>query len=307
MKTITHKTISITSAVVLSVAALTCDGKTADAKTVVKPTDCRPSTPAATQKIARSWVTLKTTLDQSRYSVGQPIAVRLTATNTHTSGAYLRFTSGQRFDFSIYPLGKKDAVYTWSASRMFMQALGSLWIKLGQSEEFVENIGDEMGQLKAGKYQLFARLTNSPNNILAAPILFEVRDLGILVTTTTDKTSYKIGEPVEINLTATNHKINLDSKTNDNNLVFSSGQMFDVVITDEAENQVWNYGANLRFAQNVHLEIWKKGETKKYSTTWNGISLGNSPKLAPGRYRVQGVLQSTPNVYAAPVFIDITE
>jgi hypothetical protein len=231
----------------------------------------------------------------------------LTATNTHTSGAYLRFTSGQRFDFSVYPLGKRDAVYTWSAARMFLQAIGSLWLKPGQSQVFEENIGDEMGQLKPGKYQLFARLTNSPNSINAAPITFEIVDSGIVMTTTTDKTSYRIGEPVKIDLAVANHKINLTSKTNDNNIPFRSSQIFDVVVTDESGTQVWNYGANLRFAQNQHDEIWKKGEIKNYSAVWDGGNLGPLPELLPGRYRVQGVLQSTPPIYAEPVFIDITE
>jgi len=271
------------------------------AASATAPVSAAPRNASKATRISRSWVNLKTTLDQTKYSVGQPISVHLTATNTHSSGAYLKFTSGQRFDFSVSRIGQKETVYTWSAARMFTQALGSLWIKPGQSEEFDASVGDEMGQLKPGKYQLVAHLTNSPNSIFAAPVAFEVVDTGITLTTATDKTSYTIGEDVEIGLAATNRKNGVAR------LPFRSSQLFDVFITDESGAQIWNDGATKRFAQNQHDESWKKGETKKFTSRWNGSSLGVSPKLSAGRYRVQAVLQSTPNVYAAPVFIDITE
>jgi hypothetical protein len=153
---------------------------------------------------ARSWVTLKASTDQQRYTPGQPIKVRLTATNTHNSGAYLRFTSGQRFDFTVYPVGSSEAAYTWSAARMFVQTLGSLWLKPGQSQSYEAAIGDEMGALKPGEYRLVARLTNTPTRIFAAPVKFEVVDSGLAMTTRTDKTTYKIGEPVQVDVAVTN-------------------------------------------------------------------------------------------------------
>ena len=187
-------------------------------------------------RVVRSWVSLKASLDQKQYSVGQPILVHLIATNTDCSGAYLEFTSGQRFDFSVYSLDQKDdkkeSVYTWSASRMFMQVLGSLWIKPGQSEKFETAIGDEMGQLKPGKYELIAHLTNSPKNIVAAPASFEIVDSGISMTTTTDKASYKLGQSVGIDLAVANQKNGV------NRLPFRSSQMFDVFITDESGGQI---------------------------------------------------------------------
>lgn len=258
--------------------------------------------PAITTSAPRSWVTLKAATDQSRYTVGQPISIKLTATNTHKSGAYLRFTSGQRFDFSVFKTGTKDAVYTWSAARMFLQSTGFVWIKPGQSENFEAAIGDEMGQLAPGKYRLLAHLTNSPRAIAAAPIDFEIVDLGLAMTTRTNKTTYKVGEAVKIDLAVANRA----GKAN--RVRFNSGMTFDVIIFDEAERQIWNYGANLRFAQSLRNVTWKKGETKKFSTTWNGAAFtgedGNT-ELKLGRYRVQGVLQSTPKLYAPPVFIDI--
>lgn len=247
-------------------------------------------------------VTFRAALDHTRYSPGQPIQVRLTATNTSNRQVQLRFTSGQRFDIWIYPQGQRESVYTWSATRMFIQALGTLTLKPGQSEHFDASIGDEMGQLRPGKYRLVAALTSSPRRITAAPVTFEVVNLNLTMTARTNKTRYRIGEAVQINMAVTNRARRL------NRVPFDSGLTFDVFITDESENPVWNYGANLRFIRPLGEVTWQRGETKTYSAQWDGVALpGENPaaRLAPGRYRVQAVLQSTPRVYAAPIYIDI--
>ncbi|HEX8234972.1 MAG TPA: BsuPI-related putative proteinase inhibitor [Abditibacteriaceae bacterium] len=253
--------------------------------------------------VTRSWVTLKATTNQARYTPGQPIRVRLTATNRYNRGAYLRFTSGQRFDFTVYQVGSNDSVYTWSAARMFTQALGSLWLRPGQSQSYESTIGDEMGTLKPGKYRLLARLANSPNRIAAAPVEFEIVERGLAMTTRTDKTTYKIGEPVQIDVAVSNRALNAQRVN------ITSGMACDVFISDEAGNSVWNYGANLRFIRVLGDVTWQKGETKNYSMTWNGVALPRettATTLEPGRYRVQAVLQTTPEFQAPPVFINIT-
>lgn len=276
------------------------------APTTYTPARSTPARSTSAQPAARSWVTLKAATDQRRYTPGQPIQVRLTASNTHKRGAYLKFTSGQRFDFTVYRAGKNEAIYTWSAARMFIQSLGSLWLKPGQSQNYEATVGDEMGDLKPGKYRLQARLANSPRPIIAKPIEFEVTDLALSMTARTDKTSYKIGEPVQIEVAVANRA------NRENRIRFNSGMTYDVFISDEAGKPVWNYGANLRFIQVLGEVLWKKGETKSYSTTWDGIALSDDKiaaalKHRPGRYRVQAVLQSTPQLYAAPIYIDITE
>ena len=268
------KTHAFLLATTLAASALSvpCLADKALSRTIAKP---------SASVASRSWVALKASTDESRYTVGQPISVRLSATNTHRSGAYLRFTSGQRFDFTVYKAGTNESVYTWSASRMFMQSTGFLWLKPGQSENFEANIGDEMGALKPGKYKLVARLTNSPNSIIATPITFEVVDLGIELTTTIGKTTYKVGEPVKINIKVKNRL----SKAN--SVPFRSSMIFDAIIFDETEKQIWNYGANVRFAGGLRRIQWKAGETKSYPTTWNGVSLANadpSTSLPPGRW-----------------------
>jgi hypothetical protein len=263
----------------------------ASARPVLKPI------PAST-----SWVKLKVTTDQKQYAPGQPIQVRLTATNTHNKGAYLHFTSGQRFDFSAYPLGRKDSAYSWSASRSFMAQLGSLWLKPGQKQTYDATLGEEMGQLKPGRYRLFAHLSNAPRPVKATPIEFEIVSPPLAITATTDKSTYKIGEPVKINVAIANRA----KKATQVDIKW--GLPSDVLITDAAGQPVWNYGANIRFVRMLGLTTWNKNETKAYSQTWNGVALPRETETAlePGRYQVQAVLQTSPLQYSAPVYITLT-
>lgn len=258
---------------------------------------------AAPVAAAPSQVTLQGSTDEARYTPGQPIAVRLSAANTSKRDALLQFTSGQRFDFSVYKLGQREPVYTWSASRMFIQALGSLRLRPGQKQDFEATIGDEMGSLGPGRYILVAKLTTSPRPIVAAPIAFEIVDLGLSITARTDKTSYKLGEPVRIDIAVANRLAQV------NTVPFGSGLTFDVLITDEAGRLVWSYGANLRFIQVLGSVTWQPREVKNFSAEWDGVALPGelpTPALKPGRYKVQALLASTPNLFAAPIEIDIT-
>lgn len=252
---------------------------------------------------AQPQVTLRASTDQTRYTSGQPIAVHLTAANTSKRDALLRFSSGQRFDFSVYKLGQREPVYTWSASRMFLQAAGSLRLRPAQKQQFEASIGDEMGSLAPGKYRLLAKLTNSGRPIAAPPIAFEIVDLGLSISARTDKASYKIGEPVRIDVAVANRLARV------NTVPFGSGMTFDVLITDEEGRLVWSYGANLRFIQVLGSLTWQPRETKNLSAEWNGVALpGELPAVAlkPGRYKVQALLASTPNLLAAPIEIEIT-
>ena len=251
----------------------------------------------------RSWVVLQASTNKSRYALGETVQVRLTATNTSSRGAYLRFSSGQRFDFSVFKAGTNDSVYTWSASRMFMQSLGSLWLPPRQSQKFEASIGDEMGQLKPGKYRLVARLSNSGTPIKSAPVNFEIASPALQISARTDKTTYKIGESVKIDFTVKN-----TAKT-PTRVTFGSGQTYDVFLFDAQNRQIWSYAANLRFIQVQTPITWQAGEAKRFSTTWNGIPLANeagNATLKPGKYRVQVQLASQPPLDAPPLEIEIS-
>jgi hypothetical protein len=99
---------------------------------------------------ARSWVTLQASTERTRIQR----ASDQSATQRdpiHTIAARICDSpEGQRFDFTVYPGGQQRAAYTWSAARMFIQALGSLWLKPGQNQNYEAAVADEMGSLSQG-------------------------------------------------------------------------------------------------------------------------------------------------------------
>ena len=94
---------------------------------------------------------LTTTLatDRAAYASGQPVGLILTVTNAGGAPVTLRFTSGQRYDFTIGPAGG-DPVWRWSAGRAFIQMLGEERVSPGSRLEFRERYG---GVLEPGRYR----------------------------------------------------------------------------------------------------------------------------------------------------------
>jgi hypothetical protein len=251
-----------------------------------------------------SWVDLQVSTDKLRYKVGEPIKVTLKATNIQEKDAYLKFTSGQRFDFYLYKDGGKEAVYTWSANKSFVSSLSTIKLKMAERETYQTEIGPEMGELKPGNYRLKAHLTNS-SQVRAIPIDFTVlpatsasAKTGAKLTATTDKKVYKVGEDVKVDFTLQNNPLKATTFN------FRSGQNYDVFIKNAAGESVWNWSANVRFIMVSRPITVAAGEKRDYSVTWNGVALPDQ-KITPGKYTVEAVFSSDPEIKAAPVAIEI--
>jgi len=253
--------------------------------------------PLSSQAKPKSWVQLSAQTNATKYVTGAPIQVVLAAKNTHSSAAFLHFTSGQRFDLQLFQVGSNSPVYTWSADKMFNMMVGQLKLAPNQTQTFTTRIGDEQGALVPGRYELHAHLTNS-SQIEAKPVEIEVVASPVRVQATLDKTELKAGEPLAVTITATN--TTKEAQT----LHFGSGQSFDVFINNEDGQPIWSWGANKRFTMALRSVELQPGETKTFDATWNGEALPDF-KLAPGTYSVQAVLTTNPRVFAAPVRVEI--
>ncbi len=245
----------------------------------------------------RSWVALSARTSAAQYVTGAPIDVTLIAKNTRSRDAFLRFSSGQRFDVQLFKPGAKTPVYTWSATKMFSQMVGQVRLRPGQSTSFPAQIGDEQGALVPGKYLLRAFLTNS-SGIEAPPVPIEVVPSPLQLQVSPVKTSYKRGEPVSFLL----HATNTSKKAQE--IQFSSGQRFDVSVADEAGNIVWSWAANKRFTDARGTLSLAPGESKTFEADWNGEALPDA-EIAPGTYLVRAVLTGNPPLQAAPIQIEI--
>lgn len=251
-----------------------------------------------------SWVDLQTSTDKLRYTVGEPIRVTLKATNIQEKDAYLKFTSGQRFDIRVFKVGQKEPVYVWSANKMFTMAMATIKLKMAQRETYQTEIGSEMGELTPGRYRLEANLTNS-SRVRAIPIEFTIvprvasnNSSQTVITAKTDKTIYKVGEQVKVDFSLQN------KATTPKTFNFRSGQNYDVFIRNEAGDLIWNWSANMRFIMISRPITFAPGEKKDFSVQWDGKALPDY-KVTPGKYTVQAVYASDPEIKAAPITIEI--
>jgi hypothetical protein len=86
---------------------------------------------------------------------------------------------------------------------------------------------------------------------------------------------------------------------------FSSGQNYDFVITDPATGQeVWRWSGGMFFTQVVRSEAIRASGNWKYEAVWDRRDRNSSP-VAPGRYRLTGVLTSIPPVESRPIYFEV--
>jgi hypothetical protein len=116
---------------------------------------------ANTQQASRaSGLQLRLTSDRSAYKAGDPVMLTLTVTNPGATPVTLQFPSAQQYDFEVRRGGQ--AIWRWSAGRMFTQALTSLTIGPGEKRVFTQtwNQRDDNGQaVAAGSYEAVGTLT----------------------------------------------------------------------------------------------------------------------------------------------------
>ncbi len=251
-----------------------------------------------------SWIDLQPSTDKLKYTVGEPIKVTLKATNIQEKDVYLKFNSGQRFDFQLYKDGGKEGVYTWSANKMFTMNVSTIKLKMAERETYKTEIGGEMGELKPGNYRLVPHLTNSTQirgmfcDFTIVPAVVKAPTEAATLTARTDKTIYKVGEPVKVDFSLKN---NLNKPATFN---FRSGQTYDVFVKNAAGESIWNWSANIRFLMVSRPITFAAGEKRDFSETWNGTPLPDF-KVTPGKYTVQAVYASDPEIKAAPITIEI--
>lgn len=105
-----------------------------------------------------------------------------------------------------------------------------------------------------------------------------------MLTVTTNKTNYAVGETVVITLTLTN-----DTGTTQT-YNFSSSQRYDVII-GRGGNKVWQWSDGRFFAQMMGSETLQPGESRVYTVEWNQTnSAGN--QVPTGTYTVVGQITS---------------
>ena len=99
---------------------------------------------------------------------GDTVVFTLHLSNPTTSPVVLTFPSGQRFDFVVGSL-TGEVLWTWSASRSFIQSVGEVTLRPGETTDFEA----AWESARAGEYSVTGIVTSSDKPV-ELRTLFEV-------------------------------------------------------------------------------------------------------------------------------------
>ena len=114
----------------------------------------------------------------------------------------------------------------------------------------------------------------------------------LLLTVETDKTTYRPGEPIAVQLKVNNRS------SRDTTLAFSSGQRYDVQIADAAGETAWTWSADRAFMQALGSERLPADGALEYGEQFTG-------QLAPGNYTVTGYITTTGRALQASTTVSV--
>jgi len=101
----------------------------------------------------------------------------------------------------------------------------------------------------------------------------------------TDKTAYSSGEPVKMTM------IVINQSRADANLLFGSGQSYDVMVTGKSHKLVWHWSHNKVFTMAVRNVKIPAGQNIRYEIAWPQRDDRGRP-VKPGKYFIRGRLTS---------------
>lgn len=133
-------------------------------------------------------------------------------------------------------------------------------------------------------------------SMLTTPALAQAGDIQVKVQT--DKTTYALGEPVNITVDVTN------TSSSPVALNYRNGQEYDIIINKDGQ-EVWKWSMGKFFTQELHSVTLAPGESRTFQDSWTQTVNGNQP-ITPGQYQIIGVSTAEQNIQSAPVTITIT-
>lgn len=124
------------------------------------------------------------------------------------------------------------------------------------------------------------------------PVQAEAAAESLLVTVSSNKSTYKKGETAKFTIRVKN------AGKNDVTLHFSSGQSFDLQAFKPGETDAsWTWSMDKLFTMMLRDQNLKAGEELVYSGNW--------PNLPAGEYNVVGILTVNKGIKAAPISITV--
>jgi hypothetical protein len=101
----------------------------------------------------------------------------------------------------------------------------------------------------------------------------------------TDRSTYRAGEPVKITLSVANKSLK------DADLLFGSGQSYDIMITDKSGHDAWHWSRGKVFSMAIRNKKIEPRQTLKYLIIWKQLDKNGLP-VAAGKYLIRGRLMT---------------
>jgi hypothetical protein len=235
-------------------------------------------------------VALTISTDRTVYQAGQPVTMILTETNT--SRQTVRIYDGPSFDGFFLT---RNGVTVWR-SNPGPQILLLRWIDLAPGQSYTlratwdghpnTELGMRLPGTPAGIFEVHSQVTQ--DHVSAAPVTITVRpapvpsEQPLVVSVTTDRASYRVGQSVAIRLTETN------TSSHDVPALFGA-RILNATVTGP-KGPVWQF-RDLR-ASLTFLGVLHAGQSRTFTLTWNGAPDLPGAAVVPGAYTVRAGVDS---------------
>ena len=243
----------------------------------------KPSpTPEVQQNV---FVTLNTTKKDGKLNIDFALENRTSQDIT------LQFSSGKKYDIIISNMDGKE-VYRLSNGRMYTKALTSKVIEdwsrwtINEVWDFTDNNGKKVAP---GKYKIKVEFVSYNYTQLRGI------DIKLDAEKQVDVTDMDVRQNIDVTLNTrmVNRKLEMDfalwnNTTNDITLHFGSGLQYDVIITNENNQEVYRWSDGRDFTMALVDKVLEDGTKWSFNDVWN-LKDKNGTMVAPGEYKVKVV------------------
>ncbi len=207
--------------------------------------------------------------DKNEYALDENVEIAVTATNKSNETMKLEFRSGQQASYSI------DGVYHYTDNHAGTLALTEVILEPGQSKTWEFTHTPEDYRLLPGRHCIVGIVIgygkSEPKKIYVA----DGQPTPIEVSVSTDKNEYELGEPVKIDVTATN------SSEEPVRLRFPTLHQADYKIDDA---YLWSRG---KFFLPIATSVTIPGGGQ---VTWHFVHTQRDYRLLPGEHSIVGIV-----------------
>lgn len=221
--------------------------------------------------------------------VDNSFPLHLEATNTGTKPLRLEYTSGPQVDFVVMKNGSE--VWRWSHHQALAQTSGggvsSLVLQPGVAKDWTAswNGRDDTGNsVPPGDYTFLGELPTANGGTLVSELsplhVGGTGTGGLVVTLTTDHSSYAPGQPVRMTLTETN------TGTQDVSIIIGCPTFYDFWVTIGSQ-EVWRWSHGKLICLAIGIGKLHPGESRQLSAVWNGDFNEGTALPLPSTYQAE--------------------